>query len=145
VRNPHGGSQTSSICSFQLIEENDYNTPAGEWNLPAAGENPCAPLSSMPSMHQNTYQSARDYIRNGEADLRIDQDLDRVNRVVISAKHRLINEPHLSVQRIWCEYDGQRLILRGQVPSFYHKQLAQVAVANMEDVSQVVNEIEVLW
>jgi hypothetical protein len=71
--------------------------------------------------------------------------MDRVHRVVASAKDRLRKQPHLSVQRIWCEYDGQQLVLRGQVPSFYHKQLAQVAVAGMDEVCQVVNEIEVLW
>ena len=34
---------------------------------------------------------------------------------------------------------------RGQVPSFYHKQLAQEAIAEIESVDQVVNEIEVVW
>jgi hypothetical protein len=31
------------------------------------------------------------------------------------------------------------------VPSFYHKQLAQEAIAGMAGVDQVVNEIEVVW
>jgi len=31
------------------------------------------------------------------------------------------------------------------VPSFYHKQLAQVAVAGVTGVAQVVNDIEVVW
>jgi hypothetical protein len=57
----------------------------------------------------------------------------------------LLQEPHLTIQRIWCEFDGEQLFLRGQVPSFYHKQLAQVAVADMEEVDRVINEIEVLW
>jgi osmotically-inducible protein OsmY len=51
----------------------------------------------------------------------------------------------LAFHRIWCEYAGGRLFLRGQVPSFYHKQLAQEAIAEMESVDQVVNEIEVVW
>ena len=67
------------------------------------------------------------------------------SQVIAAAKGRLLEQPHLSVQRIWCEYDGQQLFLRGQVPSFYHKQLAQVAVAGIDGVDQVVNEIEVLW
>lgn len=82
---------------------------------------------------------------HGESVLGTHHDVDRVNRVVLLAKDRLLKQPHLSVQRIWCEYDGRQLFLRGQVPSFYYKQLAQVAVAGMEDVGQVVNEIEVLW
>jgi osmotically-inducible protein OsmY len=67
-------------------------------------------------------------------------------RVIIeSAKGRLRNSPHLSLQRIWCEYDRGELFLRGQVPSFYYKQLAQEAVAGLEGVRQVVNDIEVVW
>jgi osmotically-inducible protein OsmY len=65
--------------------------------------------------------------------------------VVESARERLRRQSHLSVQRIWCEFDEGTLFLRGQVPSFYHKQLAQVAVAGMEGVVQVVNDIEVVW
>lgn len=74
-----------------------------------------------------------------------DRDVEQARRIILSAKDRLLKEPHLSVQRIWCEYDGQQLFLRGQVPTFYHKQLAQVAVAGLDGVAQVVNEIEVLW
>jgi osmotically-inducible protein OsmY len=67
-------------------------------------------------------------------------------RVIIEhAKGRLRNSPHLSMQRIWCEYDRGELFLRGQVPSFYYKQLAQEAVAGLEGVHQVINDIEVVW
>ena len=69
----------------------------------------------------------------------------RVDRVVEAARQRLRQQPHLSFQRIWCEFDGSRLFLRGQVPSFYHKQLAQAAVAGMDEVTQVINDIEVVW
>ena len=61
------------------------------------------------------------------------------------AKQRICRQPRLTFQRIWCEYDGDRLFLRGQVPSFYLKQLAQEAIAGMAGVVQVVNEIEVVW
>ena len=61
------------------------------------------------------------------------------------ARQRIRSQPHLAFHRIWCEYAGGRLFLRGQVPSFYHKQLAQEAIAEMESVDQVVNEIEVVW
>jgi osmotically-inducible protein OsmY len=62
-----------------------------------------------------------------------------------TAKHRILHQPHLRMQRIWCECDEGCLFLRGQVPSFYFKQLAQEAVVGMEGVRQVVNEIEVVW
>jgi osmotically-inducible protein OsmY len=71
--------------------------------------------------------------------------LDKTEQIAEAAKRRIVHQPHLSVQRIWCDFDAGRLILRGQVPSFYFKQLAQEAVADMEGVEQVVNEIEVLW
>ncbi len=72
-------------------------------------------------------------------------DQNQAHEIVALAKERLVHQPHLSVQRIWCEYRSPQLYLRGQVPSFYIKQLAQTAVSGLEGVSQVVNEIEVLW
>jgi osmotically-inducible protein OsmY len=73
------------------------------------------------------------------------QDDSQPDQVAALAKHRIQHQPHLSVQRIWCEYYGRKLYLRGQVPSYYLKQLAQTAVSGMDGVAQVVNEIEVLW
>lgn len=70
---------------------------------------------------------------------------EHAKQIAENAKLRIVHQPHLSVQRIWCEFADGRLILRGQVPSYYHKQLAQAAVAGMEGVRQVVNEIEVIW
>jgi osmotically-inducible protein OsmY len=67
------------------------------------------------------------------------------DQITMDAKQRIVHQPHLSVQRIWCDFDAGRLILRGQVPSYYFKQLAQEAVADLDGVDQVVNEIEVLW
>ena len=55
------------------------------------------------------------------------------------------HQPHLTMQRLWCEFEQGRLFLWGQVRSFYLKQLAQEAVVGMEGVRQVVNEIEVVW
>ena len=74
-----------------------------------------------------------------------DTEADKVEQITVVAKQRIVHQPHLAVQRIWCDFEGGRLILRGQVPSFYFKQLAQEAVADLEGVEQVVNEIEVLW
>ncbi|MGA2033621.1 MAG: BON domain-containing protein [Thermoguttaceae bacterium] len=64
---------------------------------------------------------------------------------VEAAKQRLRQQPHLSVQRIWCEFEQGTLFLRGQVPSFYFKQLAQAAMLGLHGIGQVVNEIEVVW
>jgi osmotically-inducible protein OsmY len=72
-------------------------------------------------------------------------DEPKAEKTLALAKERILRHSHLSIQRIWCEYDGKRLYLRGQVPSFYLKQLAQTAVSGLDGVSQVVNEIEVIW
>ncbi len=71
--------------------------------------------------------------------------LTDAKRTAEAAKQRILHQPHLTQQRIWCEFDRGRLFLRGQVPSFYFKQIAQEAVAGMADVRQIVNEIEVVW
>lgn len=63
--------------------------------------------------------------------------------VVFQAQQRLRAVPYASSRLLRCEYRQGLLILRGQVESYYEKQLAQEAVAGLEGVSQVVNEIEV--
>ncbi len=65
-------------------------------------------------------------------------------RVTEAARDRLQRSPYPIVRRLSCEYQGGVLILRGRVPSFYYKQLAQETVTGIEGVSQVVNETEVL-
>jgi osmotically-inducible protein OsmY len=84
-------------------------------------------------------------MKSGASKLNLGKQSNQVEEIAAAAKRCIIHEPHLSVQRIWCDFDGGRLVLRGQVPSFYFKQLAQEAVADLEGVEQVVNEIEVLW
>ena len=59
------------------------------------------------------------------------------------AKARLQASPYQSIQKILCEYDDGLLLLQGRLPSYYHKQVAQVAVANIAGVRQVLNHIEV--
>ena len=65
--------------------------------------------------------------------------------IVAAANERLRNQSHLTVQQIWCEFDEGQLFVRGRVPSFYYKQLAQEAVAGLKGVRQVINDIEVIW
>ena len=64
--------------------------------------------------------------------------------VAQAAKDRLRSNPHWPVRRVSCECDEGRLFLRGRLSSFFHKQLAQEAVADVDGVTQVVNEIEVV-
>ncbi len=60
-----------------------------------------------------------------------------------AAKECLRNSPYRALRGVTCECDRGVLLLRGRLSSFYHKQLAQEAVAGVRGVSQVVNEIEV--
>ncbi len=70
---------------------------------------------------------------------------DAAQGVAATVKARIAHHPHLKTQRIWCEFDGETLFLRGHVPSFFFKQLAQQAIVGLDSVRQVVNEIEVVW
>jgi osmotically-inducible protein OsmY len=61
------------------------------------------------------------------------------------AQERLRATPYVSFRDVRCEYRHGLLILRGQVLSYYEKQLAQEAVARLEGITRVVNELEVTW
>jgi hypothetical protein len=63
--------------------------------------------------------------------------------IMEAASERLRKSPYTALRCVWCEYDAGTLTLRGRLPSFFHKQLAQVAVAGLAEVAQVVNQIEV--
>ena len=64
--------------------------------------------------------------------------------VAQAAKDRLRSNPHWPVRQVSCECDEGRLFLRGRLSCFFHKQLAQEAVADVDGVTQVINEIEVI-
>jgi osmotically-inducible protein OsmY len=71
-------------------------------------------------------------------------EVERLSRIALAAKERLRRVPYSSVQDVSCECDGQgTLVLRGRLPSFYYKQMAQEAVRDLEGVRKVVNRIEV--
>jgi osmotically-inducible protein OsmY len=59
------------------------------------------------------------------------------------ARQRLARSPYLTIRSVSCEYDAGLLRLQGRVPTFYHKQLAQEAVADLRGVLQVLNQTEV--
>ena len=64
--------------------------------------------------------------------------------VAQAAKDRLRANPHWPVRLVSCECDEGQLFLRGRLSTFFHKQLAQEAVADVDGVTQVINEIEVI-
>jgi len=51
--------------------------------------------------------------------------------------------PYLAVRMLWCELKQGVLFLRGNVDSFYLKQVAQEAVVCVKGTARLVNEIVV--
>ncbi len=68
----------------------------------------------------------------------------RSHQLARAAKDRLLNSPYATLQQVSCHCDGPHLILRGRLPSFYYKQLAQEVVGKVYDGLQVINETEVI-
>ncbi len=64
--------------------------------------------------------------------------------VATRARCRLKERLYSGVRTVSCEYDRGMLFLRGRAVSYYHKRLAQEAVARVEGVAQVINEIDVV-
>ena len=66
------------------------------------------------------------------------------NDVIAETAHaRLAASLYANVRRVSCSYDHDVLTLRGWLPSFYEKQIAQEAVRGLSGVRRIVNEIEV--
>ncbi len=63
--------------------------------------------------------------------------------VVALGQARLAACPYFVLRSVMCDFDQGVLTLRGELPTFYHKQMAQEAVGGLSGVSQVVNQIEV--
>jgi hypothetical protein len=59
------------------------------------------------------------------------------------ARQHLRQSPHQELRSVSCECDRGVLRLRSRLSSFYHKQLAQGAVARLSGVRIVVNEVVV--
>jgi osmotically-inducible protein OsmY len=68
---------------------------------------------------------------------------DAHNGIAVAAKEQLRQSSYSSLRDISCECDDGVLILRGQVPNFFQKHLAQESVRHLKGVAQVVNQIEV--
>lgn len=65
--------------------------------------------------------------------------------VAALARGRLTTSRYLTLRRISCRQDADALELRGQVPSFYLKQLAQEVVRKVAQGKRIVNLLEVRW
>ncbi len=59
------------------------------------------------------------------------------------AQQCLWRSPYQAMKKVSCELRYGVLYLRGQLPSYYFKQIAQETVAKIDGVVQVINAIEV--
>ena len=61
------------------------------------------------------------------------------------ARNRLRQAPYGTLRHVSCESnEAGLLLLHGRLPTFFHKQVAQEMVLDLEGVTQVINRIEVL-
>ena len=60
------------------------------------------------------------------------------------AERRLRGSSFLALRNVCCEYHEGVMTLRGRLPTYYLKQIAQELVAEVEGVQKVFNRIEVV-
>ena len=56
---------------------------------------------------------------------------------------RLNNTGYRSLSSVRCRFHEGTLTLKGEVPSYYHKQIAQEAIRKIGNFKAIVNEIDV--
>lgn len=63
--------------------------------------------------------------------------------VLTQARKLLSESPFDSIRRLAVERDGDEILLRGQVPTFYQKQLAQETIRTATRGMLLVNHVKV--
>jgi osmotically-inducible protein OsmY len=71
---------------------------------------------------------------------------DRINADAVerAACRRLAGIGYPILKSVECSFRNGRMMLSGQVSSYYHKQIAQEAIRSTKHVTQVVNNLEVV-
>jgi len=64
-------------------------------------------------------------------------------RIVVEIRRRLCSTGYHALRSVECEYSDGIAVLRGRVPTYYYKQLAQGALLVDSLVNTVVNLIDV--
>jgi osmotically-inducible protein OsmY len=65
------------------------------------------------------------------------------SRIEKAVKNRLHESAYPSIKRIDCEFEDGILVLRGQLHSFFEKQVAQESIAGLDGIKEIVNRVEV--
>ncbi len=64
--------------------------------------------------------------------------------LALQAERCLRSSPYLALRNIVCDSEEGIIVLKGCLPSYYLKQLAQATVNSLAGVTHVVNQIEVM-
>jgi osmotically-inducible protein OsmY len=72
----------------------------------------------------------------------VEDSIDR--RVALLAERQLRDTTYQPLTRISCDFHDGVAVLRGTVPTFYLKQVAQSVVGKLDAVKQIDNRIEVI-
>lgn len=68
----------------------------------------------------------------------------RPDEILEIARARLGDSVYSALRQVTCQYDAGSLVLAGRLPSFFHKQLAQEALAHIEAGVRIDNQTEVV-
>jgi BON domain len=71
------------------------------------------------------------------------QSLTPCELVQAIARASLLGSPYREVQKLHCTLSNGVILLRGQVSTFYMKQVAQSLLMKIEGVSRIVNSVHV--
>jgi osmotically-inducible protein OsmY len=66
-----------------------------------------------------------------------------LEEIAEAARQVLRQSPYFELHDVSCEFSGGVLTLRGRVPSYHLKQIAQASVADVPGVVEVHNRVEV--
>jgi hypothetical protein len=69
---------------------------------------------------------------------------DRASHIRGLAERCLRSHPNLALKNLSCDYGDGVLVLRGCLPTYYLKQLAQEAVGHLKGIKRIDNHIEVV-
>lgn len=67
----------------------------------------------------------------------------KAQTIVKQVQENLERSAYSALKTVSCECDGESLVLKGKLPNYYYKQLAQEAVRRIEGIVRVINKIEV--
>jgi osmotically-inducible protein OsmY len=92
--------------------------------------------STKSALLSNTRQEA-------DASLSLSEELARCP-VTAAAQRRIESAHHRRLRQVRCEHRDGVLVLTGQVPTFYYKQIAQECVRIVPGVTRIQNLLEVI-